>query len=149
MKKWKEETERKINDLNEMLQNLEDEVFKKKVLMVKLKLEGLSVKEISERLECSKTVIYSNIKRYEKYGGVKGLYIKKQISPMRKLTEEQEKELYEIIKTKLPNEVGFAPSVKWTSSLAVRFVDAKYGVRFSIRGMNGLFERIGLRKRWR
>ena len=62
----------------------------------------------------------------------------------KKLTAEQEKELYNIIATKTPEEAGIGIFANWTAPLACFLVKKQFGVTFSERGMRNLFDRIGL-----
>lgn len=43
-----------------------------------------------------------------------------------------------------PEEAGLGVSANWTAGLACVYVEQKFGVTFSSRGMLNLFERLGL-----
>lgn len=62
----------------------------------------------------------------------------------RMLTDKQEKQLYDVILTKTPDEVGFLYRKNWTSSLAVKWVKENFEVEYSINGMLNLLHRIKL-----
>jgi len=115
----------------------------RRLLTVRLKKENYTISQIMQITNSSEKTVYNCLNRY-KTNGIAGLSTKPSTGKPNKLTEEQEHELYETIKTKLPNQVGFEPFVNWTASLAVQWVKGKYGINFSERGMRNLFERIGL-----
>ena len=71
--------------------------------------------------------------------------VKKQSGRPKYLTEDQEKELYNIIATMTPEETGVGIFANWTAPLACCLVKQKYGITFKERGMRDLFKRIGLR----
>ena len=120
-----------------------DKATLKRLLIVRLLLVGYSIEQVMQIVNCSQKTVYNCQIKY-KANGLTGLSTKPKPGRNKKLTEEQERELYEVIKTKLPSEVGFAPFANWTSSLAVQWVKANYGIEFSDRGLRNVFERIGL-----
>ena len=115
----------------------------RRILTVRLLLEGYTIAQVMQITNSSEKTVY-NCRNSYKADGILGLRRKPSIGNSNKLTKEQERELYETIKTKQPKEVGLAPFVNWTSSLAVQWIKATYGVTFSGRGMRNLFKRIGL-----
>ena len=115
----------------------------RRILTVRLLLEGYSIPQVMQITNSSEKTVY-NCRNSYNTEGIAGLRTKPNTGKRNKLTEEQERELYEMIKTKLPKEVGFAPFVNRTSSLAVQWIKANYNVMFSDRGMRNLFKRIGL-----
>ena len=99
--------------------------------------------EIAAILDLSLTQVYLIVNRY-KEAGVEGLALKRPPGRQRKLTDEQETELYHIITEKLPKEVGLHPYCNWTAPLACQYVKEHYGVTFSERGMRDVFYRLKL-----
>lgn len=59
-----------------------------------------------------------------------------------RLTVEQRAKLAEIITTKIPADVGFAPYMNWTLALLVSLVEREWAVSYSLRGMSKLLERM-------
>lgn len=49
-----------------------------------------------------------------------------------------------MISTQTPQETGLGVFANWTAALACAFVEQKFGISFSSRGMLNLFERLGL-----
>jgi putative transposase len=106
-------------------------------------MEGYTIPQVMQITDSSEKTVYNCRNRY-KADGIAGLTTKPSTGRSNKLTQAQESQLYETIKTKQPNQVGFPPFVNWTSSLAVQWIKANFGVEFSGRGVRNLFERIGL-----
>ncbi len=85
--------------------------------------------------------IYNVLNQYTTKG-VEGLILGKAKGRERKLTAEQESELYEVISKKLPKDVGLEPFCNWTAPLACKYVKNRFGVEFSERGMRDVFYRL-------
>ena len=119
-----------------------DKAILKRLLIIRLLLEGYGIPQVMAIADCSQKTVYNCQARYNA-NGIPGLSAKP--GRDKKLTDEQERELYETIKTKLPSEVGFVPFANWTSSLAVQWIKINYGVEFSDRGLRNLLKRINLR----
>lgn len=116
---------------------------KKRYDVVLLYMEGYPRKQISEILHIPLRTVSYHILSYEK-GGIDSLLIVKQPGAQKKLTDAQEAELLHVISTQTPEEAGLGVFANWTAALACAYVDQKYGVSFSNRGMLNLFERLGL-----
>ena len=111
--------------------------------VIRLSLQGRKVKEIADILNIDYQTVRNYILAYNK-SGLDGLIIKKPPGKTRKLTEQQEAQLYDCIVNKMPKDVGFAPFANWTASLACKWVEREFGVVFSGRGMRNVFERLNL-----
>jgi putative transposase len=137
------EKREEIQGIKQLWRSEKNKVTAKRLLIVRLHLEGYEIRKIGGIADCCEKTVYNSINRY-KSKGKPGLLTKPLKGREKKLTDVQEKELYETIKTKLPSEVGFAPFANWTSFLAVKWVKKEYGVEFSDRGMRNVFERLKL-----
>ncbi len=62
----------------------------------------------------------------------------------RLLTQEQEQQLFEVITTKTPDEVGFPNRKNWDSNIARQWVHNNFGVQYSPRGMLEVLHRLNL-----
>lgn len=111
--------------------------------VVLLYMEGYPQKEISKILHIPRRTVSCHIASYKK-GGMEALIIKKQPGARKKLTDAQEVELISVISTQTPEEAGVGIFANWTAALACAFVEQRFGVQFSNRGMLNLFERMGL-----
>ena len=134
------EDKKQIINLCEVEKNVRQ---KRRYDVIRLYLEGYRRWQISDALHISENSVGDYICMYEK-GGIEALKIKKQPGKPRKLSIEQEKELYNIITTSTPEEAGVGVFANWTAPLACRLVKERYHVEFSERGMRNLFQRIGL-----
>lgn len=59
-----------------------------------------------------------------------------------RLTVEQRAKFAEIITTKTPADVVFAPYTNWTLAFLVSLVEREWAVSYSLRGMSKLLERM-------
>jgi len=80
-----------------------------------------------------------------KQKGLKGLDIGKKTGCPRFLTLEQEQQLYELIVTKTPDEVGFGYRKNWNANIVRKWVSDNFQVEYSSRGMLQVLHRLDLR----
>ncbi len=111
--------------------------------IVRLSLEGRPKPEIAKIMDMSLQGVYKVLNRY-KAKGAEGLKLGKAKGRERKMTEEQERELSEVISKKLPKDVGLEPYCNWSAPLACQYVKNRFGVEFSERGMRDVFYRLKL-----
>ncbi len=136
-------TEETIAKLKKLARKTKDARQRRQYDIVRLNLKGRKPPEIAEIMDMSLQGIYNVLNRY-KTKGVEGLILGKAKGRERKLTEEQESELYEVISGKLPKDVGLEPFCNWTAPLACKYVKNRFGVEFSERGMRDVFYRLNL-----
>jgi len=110
---------------------------------VLLYMEGYKRKEVANIMHMPESTVNYHIRNYEKEG-IEGLIIKKQPGQSRKLTEEQEKNLIEIVSTKTPEEEGIGIFANWTSPLICELVKRLFGIQYTARGMRKVLNRLGL-----
>lgn len=110
---------------------------------VLLYLEGYTPKEISMYLHIPGRTTDYYILKY-KNGGVEALKLRTAPGAKRKLTEEQEAELIEVISTCTPEAAGIGIFANWTAALACEWVKQHFQQEFSESGMRDLFHRVGL-----
>jgi putative transposase len=139
--------EKTINECIEEIKAAEritqDKAMLKRLLAIRLLHEGYKIPQVMQIVDCSEKSVYNYQASYAQEG-ITGLTTKPKPGRDKKLTTEQENELYETIKTKLPNQVGFTPFANWTSSLAGQWIKKTFGVKYSERGVRALFKRLGL-----
>ena len=107
-------------------------------------LRGHTQKEVAKNHNISERTVGTYLANYRHSGGIAGLAMQKSPGAPPKLTEEQSKELYACIVTKLPRDVGYAPFVNWTANLVRQWVKAHFGVTYSERGMRDVLYRLKL-----
>jgi len=110
---------------------------------VLLFMQGYPRKEISQILHIPHRTVSYHISKYKKEG-IEALILIKQPGAKKKLSDAQEAELFSVIATQTPEEAGVGVFANWTAALACAYVEQRFGVSFSSRGMLNLFERLGL-----
>ena len=132
-----------IKRLIKLSNKTKDARMKQRYDVIRLHLQQRSNAEIAEICAITHQTVLNYIHAYNK-SGLDGLIINKPPGRVKKLTEEQEQQLYECIATKLPKDVGFDPFVNWTAPLACKWVHKQFGAKFSERGMRNVFSRLNL-----
>lgn len=132
-----------IRELKKLARKAKEARQRRQYDIVRLYLEGRGKSEIAQIMDMSLQAIYKVLNRY-KAGGIEGLTLRKPTGRSRKLSDEQEAELYQVISGKLPKEVGLEPFCNWTAPLACQYVKKQFGVQFSERGMRDVFYRLHL-----
>ena len=108
-----------------------------------LYVEGKSIQDISVFLHIPYRTAAHYVALYKK-GGARALKLGKAPGAKKKLTDEQEKELYDTISNHTPEEAGVGIFANWTAPLACEYVRGRFGVDYSERGMRELFYRLRL-----
>ncbi len=138
-----ENNEEIIAKLNKLAGKLRGARQRRQYDIVRLSLQGWKKTEIAEIMDMTLQGIYKILKKY-KEKGIEGLILGKAKGRERKMTKEQEAELYEVISEKLPKDVGLEPFCNWTALLACEYVKKRFGIKFSERGMRDVFYRLNL-----
>jgi putative transposase len=137
------ERKMEINTLKRLANKAKDTRMRLRYDVIRLYLKGRTKTEIAETFEIAYQTVKNYINAYETTG-LEGLVINKPPGRSTKLSAEQEQQLYQCITTQLPKDVGFAPFVNWTASLACQWVRKEFNVTFSERGMRDVFYRLKL-----
>ena len=137
------EIEEEVARLKRLARKTHDVKQRQRYDIIRLYLCKRAKPDIAAILDISLTQVYLILNLYQE-AGVEGLALKRPPGRQRKLTDEQETELYSIITEKLPKEVGLHPYCNWTAPLACQYVKDHYGVTFSERGMRDVFYRLNL-----
>lgn len=115
----------------------------KRYQVIFLKLTGKTIREIANTVKVSeRTVDYYWVAYREK--GLEGLVPKKPTGQPKKLTDDQEFELLDLIINNTPAGVGFPASYNWNAGIIREYVLREYNVKYSIRGMTMVLHRLGL-----
>jgi putative transposase len=115
----------------------------RKFLAICLHMKGCTNLQIAELMNLNKNTVGIYINTYMSQGQ-EGLIPQKSPGRPPFLTREQEQELYETIREKTPDEVGFSGMMNWTAKIACAWVESEFGVRYAINGMLDLFHRLNL-----
>lgn len=108
-----------------------------------LSLSGKKREEVAEITGLSITTI-SNIRSTYKNEGLSGIPDKSIPGRPPRLTEEEQIELRTVILCKVPSEVGFPAEFNWTAGIISEYIKREYGYVYSIRGITGMLDRMGL-----
>jgi len=108
-----------------------------------LYLSGKKGDEVSSIVGISKISV-SRINQIYKREGLAGIPDKPREGRPRKLTQQQEAKIKEMILHQVPSEVGFPAEFNWTAGLVVKYIKQEYGLDYSIRGITGILDRLGL-----
>ena len=138
-----ENKEENITKLKKLARKTANARQRRQYDIVRLYLEGRKKPEIAKIMDMSLQGIYNVLNRYQA-NGIEGLLLGKAKGRERKLSGEQESELYTVISEKLPKDVGLEPFCNWTAPLACKYVKEHFGVDFSERGMRDVFYRLKL-----
>ena len=116
-----EKEEEIIAQLKKISRKAHDARQRRQYDIVRLYLQGRKKPEIAQIMDMSLQGIYNVLNRY-KAKGIEGLLLGKAKGRERKLSAEQECELYTVISEKLPKDVGLEPFCNWTAPLACKYV---------------------------
>jgi putative transposase len=106
-------------------------------------LSGKTCREVAEIVGVTKDTV-SNIHQTYRWEGLRGIPDKPKSGRPSRLCEEQRAALKEVILSKVPSEVGFPAEFNWTAGLIAKYIKQKFGFDYSIRGVTGMLDRMGL-----
>ena len=109
--------------------------------IIKLHKKGKSQTEISYLLDVPQTTVSFWIRRYKQTGSLED---KPRPGKKPKLTPSQFSELKKVLLGPPPQRYG-GKSAGWLTRMAIQYVKDKYGVEYSMRRMQELFHKIGLK----
>lgn len=110
---------------------------------VRLAIIGYTLKDIAQIVgRCVKTV-KSHIMAFY-HSGLQGLEFKRSTGRKPYLTPDQEKEIYDVVTDKTPQESGFDGEMNWTSKFIKQLIQKQFNVKYSDRGVRSLLQRIGM-----
>jgi putative transposase len=136
-------TQEEIDAVGHLLHAAKDRVIYRKLLAVHLHMKGHSNLHIASMLGLNKNTVGVYIQSFSSRGA-EGLVPKKSPGRPKLLSDGQEQELYETIKGKTPDDVGFSGVMNWTAKIACGWVYKEFGVQYSNTGMLELFHRLKL-----
>jgi putative transposase len=145
--KMKEKTKKypkeEVNVIRKLLRTTKKIVMYRKYLVIRLHMKGLTNQYIANIVDLDRQTVGIYIKTYKEFG-VDGLIPKKSPGRPTFLTPEQEKQVYESISKKTPEDVGFDGVKNWTAKFACLWVSQEFGIQYSVNGMLDLFNRLNL-----
>ena len=108
-----------------------------------LYLSGKKCDEVASIVGLSKISV-SRINQVYKKEGLAGIPDKPRGGRPRRLTQQQEAKIKELILNKVPSEVGFPAEFNWTAGLVAKYIKREFGLVYTIRGITGILDRLGL-----
>ena len=115
----------------------------KRYQSVYLYLSGMTCEEVANIVGFHKSTVSDINQKYNKEG-LSGLPDKHHPGRPKRLTEEQESAIKEMILTKLPYDVGFPAEFNWIAGLVAKYIKREYNLEYSIRGITKMFKRLNL-----
>jgi putative transposase len=108
-----------------------------------LYLSGKKCDEVASIVGLSKISV-SRINQVYKKEGLAGIPDKPREGRPRRLTQQQETKIRELILNNVPSEVGFPAEFNWTAGLVAKYIKREYSLDYTIRGITGILDRLGL-----
>lgn len=111
---------------------------------VKLRLEGVSLKDTAAQCEMSRTTVIAALKAYE-LGGWKAVDIARPGRPSgtgRTLSAEQEREVQRLIRDRTPDQLKMVYAL-WSRQAVAELIRNRYGIDLAVRTMGLYLERWG------
>ncbi len=142
MKILQNENLNSIREVKSRMHGLRDLRMFKRYQAILMHLKGRSYVEIAELLGCTEQTVYNYVRAY-KDNGLDGLVPGQSPGRPCQLTEEQEKELYQLIVEKGPADVGFPAEMNWTSFLVRDWIKETFDIVYTDRGVRKLLTRLG------
>ena len=115
----------------------------RKYLVIRLHMKGLTNTHIADIVDLDRQTVGIYINSYVN-GGAEALIPKKSPGRPSFLTESQQQQVYDVISSKTPDEVGFDGIKNWTAKIACLWVFQEFGVQYQVNGMLDLFQRLNL-----
>ena len=103
---------------------------------------GKQPRELEETYNVSFKTINNWVHRYNKYG-IEGLLDKEKPGRKPRLSEEQKKDIKDIILNKSPEIFGYN-SATWTGALIIDYININYQVEYKKAQIYNIFEELGL-----
>jgi transposase len=131
-----------IEKLTEAMKETESTRMYERYLAVRLHLEGRTLTEIAAILGRSFPAIsgYWNGYRQE---GLEGLEFGEYPGGIRKLSDEQETRLKEMMVSQRPVDVGFEAKYTWTLKIIRAWILREFGEKYTLKGVSKLLHRLG------
>lgn len=111
---------------------------------VKMRLQGVSLKETAAQCEMSRTTVIAALRAYEA-GGWKAVDIERPGRPSgtgRTLTAEQEREVQRLIRDRTPDQLKMVYAL-WSRQAVADLIRERYGIELAVRTMGLYLERWG------
>lgn len=136
-------TDTQIQEIKAAIKHNKDKRMHIKYLVIINHLQGYQNVDIAVSLGLCAHTVGTYIRKYKEGGLCKLVPAPKSGAP-RMLSEEQEKQLVEVITSHTPDEVGFPYRKNWNTLLIKEWVKNNFGVDYSRTGMLYVLYRLNL-----
>ena len=135
--------EHEISELKDALNNTKNiRLYKRYSILIK-HFYGFTNKKIAQLEDIDEHTVGIYIKNY-KSKGLAWLNIAHGGGAVKKINEQQERFMLEVITTKTPEDVGFESKRNWTIELIRKWVIKEFNITMSHRGIAYVLERLNL-----
>jgi putative transposase len=125
------------------IKKTKDKRMYQRYMVVLYHLKGHTNKDIANIIGLCKHTVGIFVNKY-KANGLDGLGLSHSPGAPRKLTDEQEAKLVEVVSNYTPDEVGFANRKNWYADIVRQWVFDNFGVQYSYTGMIDLLHRLNM-----
>lgn len=132
----------RLEEVKYAMRETDDKRLYERYQCIYLLLMGQTQKNIAKLINRGVDTVGSYVRAYCTYG-IQGLELQTSSGRPKKLTEEQERQLYQTIVEKTPADVGFPANMNWTAPLVRDWVQKHFQVEYSDRGARELLYRMG------
>jgi transposase len=136
-------SKKKLQKVKLAMDNEKSARYFKRYQSLFLYLSGMKCADVAKIVGITKNSV-SRIHQVYRKEGLSGIPDKAREGRPSRLTNEQKEQIKEMVLMKTPAEVGFPAEFNWTAGLIAKFIKREYGLNYSIRGITGIFERLGL-----
>lgn len=142
----------KVNNLDNIMlivvlaDNLEDNRIGKICKVLILSSEGVTTKEISEKLKISKTTVISYINKWNDFG-INSIFETRGKNRKSTITYEIASDVTSTLRDKLPDQEGYSVN-KWSCHLISDYIDKKYNIKYSKTSVHNLIKNLGFEVKW-
>ncbi|PYE56908.1 putative transposase, partial [Aneurinibacillus soli] len=131
-----------IQEARKAMNTTKDKRMFERYQTVYLHLCGKKNKDIAQLLGRTPQTICTYLKLYRK-NGLAGLELRHSPGAPKRLTEEQEQQVAEVVATKRPIDVDVPVEYNWTAGLIGKWIEREYGVSYTLKGVTILLKRLG------
>lgn len=137
------DTALRLEEVKEAMRDTKDKRMYERYQCIYLLLSGERRDHIAKILNRGIDTIGNYVQAYCA-SGLKGLERDHSPGRPKRLNEEQEQKVYQMIVEQKPADVGFPANMNWTSNLVRKWIEQQFGVHYSERGARELLYRMGL-----
>jgi transposase len=123
----------RIGEVQIAMRETKDKRLFERYQCIHMLLMGESQKKIAKILDRGADTVGDYVQSYCSHG-LQGLLLQHSPGRPKRLTLEQEQELYQTIVEKTPADVGFPANMNWTSLLIRDWIKSQFQVQYSERG---------------